>query len=350
MAVTAAEDPTPVSEADSAALAPPGTVPAVVDGTRLPVIDSSAYEEVSFDSAGWRLSGHLYRPPGVPAGQPTPALVMAGPMTSVKEETLPHYAAPLAGAGFTVLVFDNRNFGGSDGPRRQHLDTYEQVEDLKNAVSFLLTRADVDPERVGLACVCLGAGYGLEVAALDRRVRAAALVAGGYDISDTYLGMLGPDGFAHYVGNLGVQRQQHYATGEQQWIPAVAPPPAYGPSSMPVREAYEYYTTAHEREAPAWQNRLTSESMETLVGWNVLGHAHLVTQPLIVVHGTTDPLLLPRYAQQVYDEASSVEKQLAWVRTHNHVELYDQDPYVGQALAAVVPFLTTHLTPSGASS
>ncbi len=206
------------------------------------------------------------------------------------------------------------------------------------------------PAGPGLACVCLGAGYGMEVAALDRRVKAAALIAGGYNITETYLGMLGPDGMAGYLANLGAMRQQHYATGEQQWIPAVAPPPGYGPSSMPIREAYEYYTTAHEREAPTWQNRLTWESMETLVGWNVLGHAHLVTQPLIVVHGTTDPLLPPQYAQQVHDEAASADKELVWVTTHNHVELYDQDPYVGQALAAVVPFLTTHLASTGAAA
>jgi fermentation-respiration switch protein FrsA (DUF1100 family) len=331
------------SDERHAVASPPGTVPAVVDGTRLPVVDPGVREEVAFGSAGWRLAGHLYRPPGVPAGQPTPALAMAGPMTSVKEETLPHYAAPLARAGFTVLTFDSRNFGASAGPRPHHLDTYEQVEDLKNAVSYLLTRADVHADRVGLACVCLGAGYGLEVAALDRRVKVAALIAGGYDITDTYLDMLGPDCMAGYLADLGVMRQRHYATGEQQWIPPVAPPPAYGPSSMPIREAYEYYTSAHEREAPAWQNRLTYESMETLVGWNVLGHAHLVTQPLIVVHGTTDPLLPPRYAQQVHDQAASTDKQLTWITTHHHVELYDQDPYVGQALAAVVPFLTRTL-------
>lgn len=328
----------------AASAAPPEAVPAVVDGTRLPMVEHSLREDVTFLTAGrLRLAAHVYRPPGAPGGQKTPALAMAGPMTSVKEETLPHYAAPLAAAGFTVLTFDNRNFGASEGTRPQHLDTYEQVEDLKNAVSYLLTRGDVDAERVGLACVCLGGGYGLEVAALDRRVKALALVAGGYNISDTYLGMLGADGTAAYLESLNAKRQEHYASGEEQWIPAVAPEPTYGPSSMPIREAYEYYTTAREREAPRWQNRLTYESMETLVGWNVLGHAHLVTQPLLVVHGTTDPLLPPRFAQQIHDQASSHEKQLVWIETHNHVELYDQDPYVGQALDAVIPFLASHL-------
>ena len=75
---------------------------------------------------------------------------MAGPMTSVKEETLPHYAESLQDAGYTVLAFDNRNFGESAGEPRQHLDTHEQVEDLKNAVSYMLAREDTDPERIGL--------------------------------------------------------------------------------------------------------------------------------------------------------------------------------------------------------
>ena len=168
------------------------------------------------------------------------------------------------------------------------MDTYRQVEDLKNAVSYMLAREDVDPERVGLCCVCLGAGYGLEVAAMDRRVKTVALVAGGYNITDTYLGFLGAEGFRDYLDNLNSSRQRQYESGEIEYMPAVAGPPNYAPSSMPVQEAYEYYTRAHEREAPNWENRLTVASMEHIVGWNVLGHAHLLEQPLLVVHGTTD--------------------------------------------------------------
>jgi len=34
-----------------------------------------------------------------------------------------------------------------------------------------------------------------------------------------------------------------------------------------------------------------------------------------------------------------------WIETHNHIELYDQDPYVSQAVSVVVGFLDTHLSP-----
>lgn len=313
--------------------------------TYLPGVDPGTRVDVSFDSGGLRLAGHLYRPPAARAGERTPALVMAGPMTSVKEETLPHYAAPLAEAGYTVLTFDNRNFGASEGEPRQHLDTYAQVEDLKNALSYMLTRADVDPERLGLCCVCLGAGYGLEVAAFDRRVKAAALVAGGYNISDTYQEFLGAEGFRAYLANLNAARQKQYETGEVQYMPAIAGPPDYGPSAMPIQEAFEYYDRAARVHAPSWQNRLTVASMEHIVGWNVLGHAHLIAPtPLLVVHGTTDVLLPPRYAQEVYDRAGE-PREICWIETHNHVELYDQAPYVPQAVAKLVSWLGAHLAP-----
>lgn len=315
----------------------------------MPVVDEARRAVVSFTTGGGlKLAGHLYSARGERARECNAALAMAGPMTSVKEETLPHYAAALQDAGYTVLTFDNRNFGDSEGEPRQHLDTYEQVEDLKNAVSYLLTRDDIDPERLGLACVCLGAGYGLEVAAMDRRVKVIALVAGGYNITDTYADMLGRDGFAAYVEDLNAARQRQFESGEAQYLPAVAGPPDFGPSAMPVEEAYTYYSAAQEREAPNWENRLSVTSMEHVVGWNVIGHAHLVEQPLLVVHGTTDVLLPPRYAQAVFD-AGREPKRLEWVETDNHVQLYDQRPYVPQALEHMVDFFDAHLASFGAS-
>lgn len=313
----------------------------------MPRVDESRREAVSFLTAhGISLAGHLYPARGR-SGGPGPALAMCGPITSVKEETLPHYAVALQDAGYTVLTFDNRNFGESGGEPRQHIDTYEHTEDLRYAVSYMLTRPDVDPERFGLCCVCLGAGYALEVAAMDRRIKAVALVAGGYNLTDTYVEFLG-DGFEGFMDQLNTARQKQFATAEVQYMPSIAGPPDYGPAAMPVQEAWEYYSSAQEREAPNWENRLTVESMEHVIGWNVVGHAHLVVQPLLIVHGTTDQLLPPRFAQEVYDLAPE-PKQLEWIKTDNHVQLYDQAPYVPEAIDHCITFFDGHLA-SGAAS
>lgn len=313
----------------------------------MPLVEESRRTRVTFPSAnGLSLVGHLY-PGHIPTDSEAAnsGVVMAGPMTSLKEETLPHYAAALQDAGHTVLCFDNRNFGESDGEPRAHLDTYEQVEDLKNAVSYLRSRPQVDPARLALCCVCLGAGYGLEVAALDPRVSAVALIAGGYNLTDTYVEFLGEEDFAGYLDQLADMRQRQFDSGEVQYLPAIAGPPDYAPAAMPVQEAFDYYTTAQEREAPRWENRLSAASMEHIIAFNVIGHAPRVLQPLLVVHGTTDALLPPRYAQEVYDLAPE-PKRLEWIETDNHVQLYDQQPYVPQAIDHVLAFFAEHLNPA----
>jgi hypothetical protein len=63
-----------------------------------------------------------------------------------------------------------------------------------------------------------------------------------------------------------------------------------------------------------------------------------------VVHGTTDAALLPEYARATFDAARDV-KSLHWIETDNHVELYDQDPYVGEAVRVTVDWLDRHTQP-----
>jgi predicted alpha/beta hydrolase len=47
----------------------------------------------------------------VQPGEPTPVMALCGPISSVKEQTVPHYAERLADAGYTALTFDPRGFG-----------------------------------------------------------------------------------------------------------------------------------------------------------------------------------------------------------------------------------------------
>lgn len=48
------------------------------------------------------------------------------------------------------------------------------VDDIRNAISYLQTRSEVDPDRIGLWGHSLGATVALQTAALDRRVTCVA--------------------------------------------------------------------------------------------------------------------------------------------------------------------------------
>ena len=78
--------------------------------------------------------------------------------------------APFA-AGLAALVFDNRNFGGSDGTPRQEIDPWQQVRDYRDAISFAETLEETDRGRLGVWGSSYSGGHVLVLGAIDRRIR-----------------------------------------------------------------------------------------------------------------------------------------------------------------------------------
>jgi uncharacterized protein len=310
---------------------------------RVLTADPARRDDVRFDSDGLSLAGHLYRPPGAGSADRTAAIAMCGPSSSVKEQTLPHYAERFSDAGYTVLTFDSRTFGESEGEPRCYYDPAQIVADYQNAVSHLVGRDDVDSDRVALVGVCMGGGYAVSTAARDKRVAAVASVAGGFDIGATFLANLGTDGFAGLIRQINDLVTREYETGEVQYLPATAPDLSGGLAFMPNPEAFSYYARTSRSDAPTWENRVAAKSLQAYFAYNAVADAPLVAPtPLLVVHGTVDLFLWPEFAQRAYDAASG-DKQLTWLETHNHIELYDQDPFVSQAAAHLIRWLDAHL-------
>jgi uncharacterized protein len=315
------------------------------DPDNLLVADPSRRRPVTFESTGVTLAGHLYRPPGVRKSERTPAVALCGPISSVKEQTLPHYAERLADAGYTALTFDPRSFGESQGEPRFHYDPNRIIADYANAVSFLLTRPDVDSDRVAAVGVCMGGGYAVSLGARDKRLGAVVSIAGGYNIGATFQQFFGVDAFAAYYRQVNELVQRQYETGEVEYIPTIAKSLSddVPVAAMPNEEAYSYYDRTSKADAPNWSPTMTAASLEPYFIYNAIVHAPLVAPtPLLIVHGTTDTALLPEYAQAAYDAALGT-KELVWIEAHNHIELYDQDPYVSEAAAHAVRWLDRHL-------
>jgi alpha-beta hydrolase superfamily lysophospholipase len=78
------------------------------------------------------LRGWHYRPDG--GRGPWPTIVMAHGYSAVKEMYLDRFAEVFAAAGLAAIVFDNRNFGASDGQPRQEIDPWQQVADYRDAI------------------------------------------------------------------------------------------------------------------------------------------------------------------------------------------------------------------------
>lgn len=287
---------------------------------------------IEFEVEGARLRGHLHLPR---ESGPRPAVVVGGPMTSVKEQVTGVYAEALARRGVVALSIDPRHFGESEGEPRQYENYHDKIADYRAALDALSEQTEVDPGRLGAVGVCLGVGYIFHAAAHHPQVKALAGVAGYYrDVPA--LRSRDPEGFEAKVEQ-GREARLHYErTGETLSIPAVA---RDGDAAMTLASTYDYYGTPRAGVAN-YTNAFAVMSREHFLTFDVQSVAPRVSAPVLMVHG--ENALNPDWARKFY-AALTVEKTLRWLDGANQTDFYDRPHLVEPAAELISEHLERYL-------
>lgn len=296
--------------------------------------------DISFPSAGLTIAGRFYTP-----AQPNGAtLVIGHPGTSIKEQSPALYARKLCEAGFAVLTFDAAYQGESGGLPRGLENPAQRIEDFKAAVSFLSVRPGVDPARIGVLGICASGGYVIPAVAGDRRVRAVATVAAvdvGLQIR------VGPDGKQDpaIVGallNAAAEARTRAARGEEAGALPVFPAneAEARAGGLHVFEGWDYYCTDrcnHPRSAKS----LTWDSIDRMATFDAFRFIDMIApRPLLMI--TAEKAVTAWMTHEALARAAE-PKALHTVMGATHVELYDREDAVDDAVATLVDFFSTSL-------
>jgi uncharacterized protein len=244
---------------------------------------------VTFDSAGLKLAGHLYTPDDQTTAR-RPAIVVGHPGSGVKEQAAGLYARHLSGQGLVTLAFDAAYQGESGGTPRGLEDPAHRIEDIKAAVSILTTRPEADPERIGALGICASGGYALNATASDHRIKAVGTVS-AVDIARQFRngadGTQDPAVFQHMLDAAAAARTaETRGEGPQtfQLFPDTAEQ-ARARGGQHAVEGFEYYIsgpTQHPRSAKF----LTWSSVDHMAFFDAFRFVGLIGQrPLLMIAG-----------------------------------------------------------------
>jgi uncharacterized protein len=237
---------------------------------------------------GVMLRGWHYRPDR--GQEPWPTIVMAHGFSAVKEMYLDRFAEAFAGGGLAALVFDNRNFGASEGGPRQDIDPWQQIKDYRDAISYALTLPGTDARRL---------------------IRA--------DLIAAVEAMCAED------------RLQRYRGEPPATLPVVSEDPA-GPAALPTPDSWRWFTETGKLRAPTWQNLVTLRSVELFMGYEPGAYIELISPtPLLMVVALGDHLTVADEALAAYERARQPKKLVMLKGGHFDAYVADFDAASGAA-------------------
>jgi dipeptidyl aminopeptidase/acylaminoacyl peptidase len=238
---------------------------------------SRGIELVEVPYGGATMPGYFLRP-REPL-EKSPVLIFMGGADSTAEELRFVGAREALIRGIACIIVDGPGRGGMLRLKKSiAIPDYEKP--VRSVVDYLLSRADVDPGRIGIMGISMGGYYAARAAAYEKRIKACVVHYGCFDAySDIY----------EYYPPLRTQ---------MKWLVAAE-------SEEQVREALSRFTLA--------------------------GSVEQIECPLLILHGGDDAIINPGAAKRIFDGARC-EKQLRFFEpgepgsTHcgydNHAEIF----------------------------
>lgn len=275
--------------------------------------EAAVMKKVTFESQNQTLVGNLYLPESYENGNKLPGVVVTGAWTTVKEQMPATYAVELADRGYAALVFDFRGWGESEDDIRFLENPARKTEDINAAANYLVTRPEVDGDRVAGLGICASAGYMSDAAASNPNIKSLALVAPWLHDREIVNAVYGGE-----EGVNGLIAASREAGAEPNSVILEA---ASTTNDKAVMYQAPYYTETDRGLIPEYDNKFNVASWEGWLTYDALQTADVQTKPTIMVH--SEAAAIPQGAKE-YAERAGDKANLIMIDNVTQFDFYDQ--------------------------
>jgi len=218
-------------------------------------------KKINFYSEGLKISAVLFTPDDLGEGEKRPGLVLCQGFTGIKEAWLPSIAKRFAEAGYIAMIFDYRYFGESEGEPRWQVLPLLQVQDTKNAITFLQCQPSVDPDKIGLYGESFGAGIASYTAAVDDRAKCTTTTIGVGNGERWLMGLRPYWQWHRFLKRVEQDRVNRVLTGKSEYVDTIEVMPL-SPEEEVVWNKLAKHAVAN---FPQWGTKVTLESVEAVI-------------------------------------------------------------------------------------
>ena len=268
-------------------------------------------QSVTFDSSGLKLTGIIDVPD--PSRRSGAIIALHGFGSNKDGSSSVLSAMLLASLGYVTLRIDFRGCGDSEGARGRVI-CREQVEDTQAAVTYLQSRPDVDPTKIGVLGHSFGAAVAVYAAGVDERI-AACISSGGWGdgVKKFRKQHESPEAWKKFTDMMAEGRRR-LAKGESMMVPRFdivpIPPALRGNLSKGSHMEFPYEVV---------------ESMYGFKANEVVGR--IAPRPLLLIHAANDSVTPTGQSIELFQHAKQ-PADLHLVANVDHFILGEDNPIV----------------------
>ncbi|CAM4350818.1 alpha/beta hydrolase [Acinetobacter pragensis] len=264
-------------------------------------------------------------------------IIMAHGLACLRQFKLVQFAKRFAQAGYAVVLFDYRYWGGSTGRPRELVSIQAQLEDWRTMLMHVAQRKSIDSRKIVLWGISLSAGYVLDIASENKNIQAVIALnpfVDGAESAKQYPLALLPKALKI--------SSQDYMGAKVAMLPRTLPVVAESDQELcfvAAADAYQGYQSILHPDC-YWSGEIPARVFFNLIRYRPIQNLRRIAVPVLYIASRQDSIV----PLEISREAAT---NIAPYVDYNEWEMQHFDIYHGKwfekAVAVQLDFLNKHI-------